>query len=132
MHAGMPDPPWEQTPPHRPGTPTPPRPGTPLGADTPLGSRHPPGSRASPRSRRQDTVNERPVRILLECILVLKEFRYQVKFSCSCHNICSYNHKPCLIEISLLLKHVYLKFHKHTCIPGPEEISSFLRIHCAI
>ena len=41
-------PPWRQTP--------------------PSGSRHPPGSRHNPS---QHTVNERPVRILLECILVL-------------------------------------------------------------
>ena len=47
-------PPWTRQAPPRPGRP-PPRPG-----------RHPPGS------RRQHTVNERPVRILLECILVLK------------------------------------------------------------
>ena len=54
----------------------------PLGADTPPGAdtprsrhppqsrHHPPGSRHPPESRLQHTVNERPVRILLECILV--------------------------------------------------------------
>ena len=54
--------PREQTP-HPPGADTP-------GADTPQ-SRHPPGSGL------QHIVNERPVRILLECILVnqyIKEF----------------------------------------------------------
>ena len=79
-------PPQEQTPP---GVETPhPLEQTPLGADTPP-SRHPPSrhppSRHPPRadnppaaettpppsrSRLRDTVNERPVRILLECILV--------------------------------------------------------------
>ena len=65
--------PWEQTPPR---TDHPPRPDTPPeqnphppGADppdqTPPRSRHPP-----PGSRLQHTVYERPVRILLECILV--------------------------------------------------------------
>ena len=58
------------------GIPTPPP-----GADTPR-SRHPPGnrhtpptpprSRHPPESRLRHTVNERPVRILLECILVWK------------------------------------------------------------
>ena len=47
-----------------PGTP-PGRPGTPPGDQAPpWETRHPPGSRL------QHTVNERPVRILLECILV--------------------------------------------------------------
>ena len=36
----------------------------------PPGSRHPPGSRPPWGSRLQHMVNERPVRILLECILV--------------------------------------------------------------
>ena len=43
----------------------------PLGADTPHPT-PPPRSRHPPGSRLQHTVNERPVRILLECILVLK------------------------------------------------------------
>ena len=52
----------------------------PLGADTPPGLDTPPPPGAdtppeqsppSPGSRHQHTVNERPVRILLECILVL-------------------------------------------------------------
>ena len=56
LHAGIPPhpTPWEQSPP--PGA------DTPLGADTPR-SRHPPDTP-------QHTVNEQPVRILLECILV--------------------------------------------------------------
>ena len=41
----------------------------PLGPDPPR-IRHPPRSRHPPGSRCQHTVNERPVRILLECILV--------------------------------------------------------------
>ena len=54
---------------------TAPRSRHPPGADTPPRSRHPPGadpprSRHPPGSRLQHTVNERPVRILLECILV--------------------------------------------------------------
>ena len=57
------DTPQEQTPPpesKRPPGSRPPGADTPLGADTtPPGSRHPPGSRL------RDTVNERPVRILL-------------------------------------------------------------------
>ena len=41
--------------------------------DTTPRSRHAPGSRhPPPRSRHRHTVNERPVRILLECILVVK------------------------------------------------------------
>ena len=86
MHAGIP-PPWEQTPP-RADTPqeqTPPE-------QTPPGSRHPPGSRppradtpweqtppradTPPGSRLWHTVNERPVCILLECILVLYQFQH--------------------------------------------------------
>ena len=58
VHAGIPPPP-EQTP--RADTPpeqTPPR------ADTPPEQTHPP-----PRSTHRYTINERPVRILLECIL---------------------------------------------------------------
>ena len=50
-----PDPPRDQTPPEQ----TPPRSRHPPGADTPPGS-----------SSLGDTVNARPVRILLECILV--------------------------------------------------------------
>ena len=60
VHAGIP--PWARHPPqtrHPPDqTPTPGPDTTPPGPDTPL------------ESRLQHTVNERPVRILLECILV--------------------------------------------------------------
>ena len=52
---------------------SPPGPGPPLGADTPLPDQIPPGSRLQappPGSRLQHMVNERPVCILLECILV--------------------------------------------------------------
>ena len=88
MHAGIHPPgadtPLEQT--------HPPREQTPLGTDPP-GSRHPPWSRqppwsrhppeqtplppradTPPKSRLRHTVNERPVRILLECILVKQYF----------------------------------------------------------
>ena len=65
---------------HPPGADIPPE-QTPPGADTPQ-SRHPPGGDPPeqtppweqtpiPGSRLQHTVNERPVRILLECILVV-------------------------------------------------------------
>ena len=57
---------------------TPPRADTPLPRQTPPGSRHPlgadtPQTRHPPpkRSRLQHTVNERPLRILLECICIL-------------------------------------------------------------
>ena len=45
---------------------------TPLEQTSPR-NRRPPWSRHPPESRLQHTVNERPVRILLECILVLKK-----------------------------------------------------------
>ena len=48
----------------------PPGPDTPPGMETPCGMETPPGSRPPRGSRRLHTVNERPVRILLECILV--------------------------------------------------------------
>ena len=70
-----PDPP-EQTPPQTrpPGTRHPPRTRHPPGANPPR-TRHPPGADTPPPgSRLQHTVNERPVRILLECILVESEF----------------------------------------------------------
>ena len=86
-------PPWDQAD-HlpRPGRHPPPGPGTPprdqadppgSGRPTPLGpGRHPPGTRqtpprtrqTSPGSRLQHTVYEQPVRILLECILVVFTF----------------------------------------------------------
>ena len=55
---------WEQTPLEQ----------TPPGPDTPLEQIPPPGSRL------RHTVNERPVRILLECILV---------FNCYCSRYCA-------------------------------------------
>ena len=85
MHAGIPPPPWEQTPSGAdpPGS-RPPWSRHPLGADTPQSSHSrsrnpqeqtPPGadtppSRHPPGSRIQHTVYEQLVRILLECILV--------------------------------------------------------------
>ena len=78
VHAGIQPPgadppgsrhPQEQTPQSRhPPEQTPPQSRHhPPGADTP----NPPGADTPPRSRLQHTVNERPVRILLECILVV-------------------------------------------------------------
>ena len=78
VHAGIPPhpPPRRQAPAQKQ---TPLEADTPPGKQTPSGSRHPPGSRhhpweadttPPPGSRFQHTVNERPVRILLECILV--------------------------------------------------------------
>ena len=58
----------EQTPPgskHPPGSRHPRQ-------QTPPGSRHPPGGDIPTGSRLQHTVNERPVRSLLECILVVQ------------------------------------------------------------
>ena len=94
MHAGMPAPPLDQADPPEPGRPPwdqadprdqrpppqtgqatppgqgrhPPRPGRPPGTRDPRTRQTPLGS------RRQHTVNERPVRILLECILVYCTF----------------------------------------------------------
>ena len=79
-------PPWEQTPQEQtsPQEQTPPQEQTlpwgqtlPLEADTPREQTppeqtRPPGADPTPGSRLQHTVNERPVRILLECILVVK------------------------------------------------------------
>ena len=76
------DPPGQGRPPHKgepPGTrENPPGPGRPPGTRDPLDQRpprnqRPPLDQADPPlgSRRQHTVNEQPVRILLECILVL-------------------------------------------------------------
>ena len=59
MHAGIP-PPWKQA--HPPG------------AGNPPGTRHPPDQAPPEQSMLGDTVNERAVRILLECNLVLKRF----------------------------------------------------------
>ena len=72
---GCPPPSGADTPPR---TRHPPRPGTPPGADTPLGADPPPPPGADtplpPGSRLQHTVNERPVRILLEYILVVSKY----------------------------------------------------------
>ena len=76
-----PDTPQEQTP--RPDTPpqkqTPPRPDAPW--SRPPGSRHPP-DQIPPGSRRQHTVNERPVSILLECILVICVILFYFEVPC--------------------------------------------------
>ena len=81
VHAGLypPDPPdqtpLDQTPPEQ--TPPPdqtPRDQTPLREQTPQGPDTPRDQTPPPGSRLQHTVNERPVRILLECILVESEF----------------------------------------------------------
>ena len=63
-------PPWTRQVPPREQTPPPDQ--TPPGPDTPPGSRHPPEPDTPPlgSSRVRNTVNARPVRILLECILV--------------------------------------------------------------
>ena len=91
------DTPWSRKPPPRAGTPLleqtppgsrhPPRADTPHppGADTPPppphGSRHThtPLEQTPPGSRLQHTVNERLVRILLECILVAEYFCYPLR-----------------------------------------------------
>ena len=90
---------WEQTPLH-PGSrcPHPPRPG------------RPPGSRHPPEIRLQHTVNERPVRILLECVLVYLSFSSWTSFlsdlpiwshydvdtsTVSGRNILVFCHEPC-------------------------------------
>ena len=73
------EPPQDQGDPPGPGRP--PRQGEPPSSPGP--GRHPPWQGESPPGRRlQHTVNERPVRILLECILVLKLFCwiYQIKW----------------------------------------------------
>ena len=84
VHAGMPyHPPGMENPP---GMETPPRDGEP-----PLGWRTPPDGEPPPGSRLQHTVYERPVRILLECILVLA--------------VCERN--PCVCPVILYLSLVY-------------------------
>ena len=69
--AGRTLPPGLDTPQTRP----PPGPDPP-GTDTPLGPNTPPSRHPPPGSRLQHTVNERPVCILLECILVV----YRMEF----------------------------------------------------
>ena len=72
VHAGMPDPPDQTDPPRIRQTPPPTR-QTPRISQTPPRTRQtPPPDQADPPqgSRLQHTVYERPVRIILECILV--------------------------------------------------------------
>ena len=64
--------PWEAGPPRKQASP-PQKQASPPGEQAPPGSRHPPGKQTSPKAGTpppRHTVNERPVRILLECILV--------------------------------------------------------------
>ena len=90
VHAGMHAPPRRHTPPG----PDPPRSGTnPLGADTPPPdqtpwTRHPPGADTPPGpdtpppwSRQHHTVYERPVCILLECILVIQKVQMVLRIT---------------------------------------------------
>ena len=72
-HTPTPNPPGPGRTPPGPGTPQPPgtRQNPPGTRQTPLAGRPPPGTRQTPPgSRIQNTVYERPVHILLECILV--------------------------------------------------------------
>ena len=90
MHAGIPPPPRSRTPPQSrhpprgrqspPGADTPPGPGRPPHqAGRPQTRQTPPGpGRSPPGSRLQHTVNEWPVRILLECILGKCKIRCQL------------------------------------------------------
>ena len=72
VHAGIPPPPPHPTRSRPPRTrQTPSRPGRPPREQTPT---HPRPGRPPPGSRLQHTVNKRPVRILLECILVTTTF----------------------------------------------------------
>ena len=77
VHAGMPDPPLDQADPPGPGRPPRTRQTPPDQAEPPRIRQTPPDQADPPRqtptppeSRLQHTVYERPVRILLECILV--------------------------------------------------------------
>ena len=65
VHAGIPHPPPQSR-----HSQTPPGSRHPLVADTPRSRHPPPRADTPPGSRLRHTVNERPVRILLECILV--------------------------------------------------------------
>ena len=83
--------PPEQTPPRADTHPTPlgadppgadtPQTRHPMGADTPLPRADTPPDQTHPQSRLWHTVNEWPVRILLECILVIQEI---TRASCHC------------------------------------------------
>ena len=78
----------------------------PLRDQTPPGP-DPPGSRSPPGSRLQHTVNDRPVRILLECILVIENIRVpQLIDSLNhCHfviyTLCSYSKITILSTLSM-------------------------------
>ena len=91
VHAGMPDPPrwrppWMENPPpdgepHPPGWRAPPDGEPPWdGEPPPHGWRTPPMENPPPGSRLQHTVYERPVRILLECILVCSFCHLSISF----------------------------------------------------
>ena len=72
VHAGIPHPPEQ----------TPPRAETPLEhTPPPWSTHHPPRSRHPLGSRLRHAVNERPVRILLECILVDFFFENMFRFA---------------------------------------------------
>ena len=77
-------PPGTRYTPPGPGIPPPPGPGTPPGTRyTPPGTRYPPGPGTPPSPpgcKLRNTVNDRPVRILLECILVNEIKRSLVSF----------------------------------------------------
>ena len=95
VHAGMPyppgwrapppgwrTPPWMENPPRwrtPPGWRTPPQDGDPPGWRPPLDG-EPPRMETPPGSRLQHTVYERPVRILLECILVFSALTLQDEY----------------------------------------------------
>ena len=102
VHAGMPDPLTRQTPPLHPTRQTPPGPGrTPWTRQTPP----PPGSRL------QHMVYEWPVRILLECILVLvfELFSYLVLIMCL---ILAFVHAVVVNVSTILSVNIFfLKFH---------------------
>ena len=79
VHAGIPHITWEQTPPR--SRPPPPRADTPPEQTPTPRSRHPPlgADTPSPGSRLRHMGNERPVHILLECILVILNFNLHIR-----------------------------------------------------
>ena len=98
VHAGIPPPRTRHTPLPRPGTHPPGTRHTP-----PPQSRPPPETRHTPPgSRLQHTVNERPVRILLECILVTSHLLI-ISTTCWTHSLsfqfllCCWNHFVTLV-----------------------------------
>ena len=132
VHAGIPPPPpweqtpWEQTPPQGADTPPSPRSRHPPDQTPPRSrppwtrSRHPPPGAEPPRSRHPlgrswlwHTVNERPVRILLECILVDLKFREKLFLGPSCYGLCQkrgafwdHNHN-CSFQVHLTWNEVW-------------------------